>query len=87
MTGTSATDVARAARLVAAISADDKPGVANVIREAQQDNSLVGVVLAMGARLVQIAGEYYDTDRQQILDIFAMDAMTYAENADDGQVQ
>ena len=28
------------------------------------------------------AGEFYDTDRQQILDIVAMRAMTYAENTD-----
>lgn len=82
MMSTSAIDVARAARLAAAVSANDQDGVEAVIQEAHRRNGLIGLVLALATRHVQIAGEFYDTDRQQILDMHAMDAMTYAQESE-----
>ncbi|WP_029112660.1 hypothetical protein [Mycobacterium sp. URHB0044] len=67
-------DVALAARLVAAISAEDQPGWVAVIAEARQSGRMEELALALGIRLVQVAGEFYDTDRQAILDAFAFDA-------------
>ena len=78
----SATDVARAARLVAAVSASDDSGAGAILDEARQQNGLLGLAIAIAVRHVQVAGEYYDTDRQQILDMYAMDALTYAEESE-----
>ncbi|NOP96962.1 hypothetical protein [Mycolicibacterium fortuitum] len=70
-----ANDVARAARLAAAMAAEDVPGVGAVIEEAKQADGLVGLALALGARYIQVCAEFYDTDCQKMLDTFAMDAM------------
>jgi hypothetical protein len=78
----SATDVARAARFASALSAEDETGATAILREAQQDNGLAGFSIALGVRLVQICSEYYDVDRQRILDMFAMEALTYAEESE-----
>jgi hypothetical protein len=67
-------DVALAARLVAAISADDTPGWSAVIAEVRHSGRMEELALALATRVVQIAGEFYDTDRQAILDGFAFDA-------------
>lgn len=84
MTSASATDVARAARLVAAVSAGDDEGVATVIGEAK--GHMIGLVIAVATRHVQLAAEYYDTDRQAILDRFAFDAISFSQNADGGDL-
>jgi hypothetical protein len=67
---TSAIDVARAARFAAAVSAGDDEGAGAILRETQQQNGLVGLALALAVRHVQVAGQFYDSDRQQILDLF-----------------
>lgn len=67
-------DVALAARLVAAVSADDQPGWSAVIAEVRQSGRMEELALALATRVVQIAGEFYDTDRQAVLDGFALDA-------------
>ncbi|MDG5772367.1 hypothetical protein [Mycolicibacterium fortuitum] len=69
------TDVARAARLAAAMAADDIPGVGAVIKEAKQADGLVGLALALAAQHITVCAEFYDTDCQKMLDTFAMDAM------------
>ena len=53
-----------------------------ILREAQQQNGLVGLAIALAVRHVQVAGEFYDTDRQRILDRYAMDALTYAHESE-----
>jgi hypothetical protein len=67
-------DVALAARLVAAISADDTPGWSAVIAEVRHSGRMEELALALATRVVQIAGEHFDTDRQAHLDGFAFDA-------------
>jgi hypothetical protein len=67
-------DVALAARLVAAISADDVPGWSAVIAEVRHSGRLEELAIALAVRHVQVAGEFYDTDRQAILDGHAFDA-------------
>lgn len=82
-------DVAAAARLVAAISAEDEPGWAAVIAEVRHSGRMEGLALALATRVVKIAGEFYDTDRQAFLDGFALDACGLAnpqrENHDDAE--
>lgn len=73
--GSSAADVARAARLAAAISADDQDGAKTVLQEATAADALVGLALALAVRHFQICSEYYDTDCQTILDTYAIEAM------------
>lgn len=68
-------DVARAARLAAAMAADDQPGIKAVLEEAISTDALVGLVLALAIRHVNICREYYDTDCQKILDTYAMEVM------------
>lgn len=70
-----ANDVVRAARLAAAMAAEDVPGVGAVIEEAKRADGLVGLALALAARHIQICAEYYDTDCQRVLDTYAMEAM------------
>jgi len=67
-------DVALAARLVAAVSAEDQPGWSAVIAEVRESGRMEELALALATRVVQIAGEHFDTDRQAILDAFAFDA-------------
>jgi hypothetical protein len=82
MTDSMPADVARAARLVAAVAADDQNGVGAVLKEARDRDRLPQLALALAVRFADIAREFYDTDCQTILDGFAMDAMYFAENAD-----
>ena len=79
MTESPAVDVARAARLAAAVSANDPDSIAAVFREAKNANRLTEMALALAQRHVQICSEFYDTDRQTMLDMYALDAMNYAE--------
>ena len=74
-------DVALAARLVAAISAEDQPGWSAVIAEVRHSGRAEELALALATRVVQIAGEFYDTDRQAFLDRFALDANGMAKPA------
>lgn len=74
-------DVAAAARLVAAVSAEDQPGWAAVIAEVRQSGRMEELALTLATRVVQIAGEFYDTDRQAVLDGFAFDACGRANRA------
>ncbi|BBX89009.1 hypothetical protein MBOE_06580 [Mycolicibacterium boenickei] len=53
-----ANDVARAARLAAAMAAEDVPGVGAVIEEAKRADGLVGLALALAARHIQICAEW-----------------------------
>lgn len=71
-------DVAVAARLVSALAAEDQPGWAAVIAEVRQSGRMEELALTLATRVVQIAGEFYDTDRQKILDGFAFDACARA---------
>lgn len=71
-------DVALAARFVAALAAEDQPGWVAVIAEVRQSGRMEKLAVALGTRLVQVAGEFYDTDRQAILDEFAFDANAMA---------
>lgn len=80
----SAVDVARAARIVAALAADDNDGALAIIQGTMRQDGpvgLAGLVLATATRLAAIAKEFYDTDCQKILDTFAMDAMIAAEKS------
>jgi hypothetical protein len=74
-------DVAAAARLVSAISAEDQPGWAAVIAEVRSAGRMEGVALALAVRHIEVCAEYYDTDRQKFLDGFAFDACGKANRA------
>lgn len=76
--GASYLDVALAARFAAALSAEDQPGWVAVIAEVRKSGRMEQFAIALATRLVQIAGEFYDTDRQAILDAFAFDANAMA---------
>ena len=52
-------DVSAAARLVAAVSADDTAGWAAVLNEARAGGWLTELCMAVAAQCVSIAGEYY----------------------------
>lgn len=74
-------DVALAARLVAAVSAEDEPGWSAALAEVRQSGRMEELALTLATRVVQIAGEFYDTDRQAVLDGFAFDACGRARRA------
>ena len=56
MTEASATDVARAARLVAAISADDRTGAVSIIGEAKDAAELRGLAVRGQQTLLESVG-------------------------------
>lgn len=70
-------DAARAARLVAAASADDAEGVGAVMLEARTADRIEELLLAVAAHFVDVARQFYDTDCQGILDRFALEAMNF----------
>ena len=74
-------DVARAGRLTSAISADDDPGWSAVIAEVRASGRMEQLAMTLATRIVAIAGEFYDTDRQAILDGFALEACARARRA------
>jgi hypothetical protein len=84
--GASYVDVARAARFASALSAGDQAGWAAVIAEVRRAGRAEQFAIALGIRVVQIAGEFYDTDCQQILDEFAFDANAMANRERSGDV-
>jgi hypothetical protein len=67
-------DVAAAAALIAAVSAGGDSWVP-IINAARVEDRLTRLCLATAAQCASIASEYYDTDRQMMLDMRAMDAM------------
>lgn len=77
-------DVAAAAKLVAAVSADDQPGWVAVINEARRAGRLTELCLAAAAQCVSIAGEYYDVDVQTFLDRRAFEALTLRDGPPQG---
>jgi hypothetical protein len=71
-------DMAAAARLVAAVSANDAPGWMQVISEAVDRERLIELTMATAAVAASIASEYFDTDRQAMLDARAFEALEAA---------
>ncbi|KUH90632.1 hypothetical protein [Mycobacterium sp. IS-1556] len=81
----SALDAARSARITAALAANDNDGAQAVIAETMSQDGpvgLAGLVLATATRLAAIAKEFYDIDCQRILDMYAMEAIAFAEKSE-----
>lgn len=68
-------DVALAAQLIAATSAGDVVRTIRVLDQACDDGRIRELCLATAGQAVGLAGEYFDTDRQQMLDERAMSLM------------
>jgi hypothetical protein len=72
-------DVAAAARLVAAVNAGDTGGWVAILAEAAVRGRLGELCLATAAQCASLAGEYFDTDCQTMLDMRALDALSAAQ--------
>ena len=68
-------DVMLAAQLIAAVSADDVVRTIRVLDQACDDGRLRELCIAVAGQAVGLAGEYFDTDCQQMLDMRAMSCM------------
>ena len=70
--------IARAARLTAAIRADDRPGMSAAWAEVKGDPEATRqLVVALGVRVVQLAALLYGENSKQVLDDWAFDAITF----------
>ena len=69
-------DVAAAAKLVAAVHADDVVGIIRILDEASDDGRLRELAVAVAAQCASVTSEFWDNqDVQQALDLHAMSAM------------
>lgn len=71
--------MSRAYRLIAAHRAEDSPGIAQVVREAEADDDLVVLVLALTVTAADMADKLHGENVQRELDGRALDAMYYEE--------
>ena len=72
-------DVAAAAALVAFTAAGDTGAWLRVIAEADRRGRLAELCLATAAQCASLAGEYFDTDCQTMLDMRALNALSAAQ--------
>ena len=69
-------DVAAAAKLVAAVYADDVCGIIRIRDEAAESGRLWELALAAAAQCASVTAQFWDNrDVQQALDLHAMDCM------------
>lgn len=68
-------DVMLAAQLIAAVSADDVDRTIRVLDQVCDSGRLRELCIATAGQAVGLAGEYFDVDRQAMLDERAMSLM------------
>ena len=69
-------DVIAAAKLVAAVYADDVCGIAAILDEASDGGRLRELAVAVAAQCASVTAQFWDNqDVQQALDLHAMQAM------------